>query len=75
MSIGTVSNGGVLTPNFHLQDLARQGCAIRPHQPKRFQITPGMPFWFGVLIYMIIAFPVSLWVGYVLGRCFQAMDS
>jgi hypothetical protein len=36
---------------------------------------PGMPFWFGAVIYLIIAFPVSLWVGYGLGRCFRAMDS
>jgi hypothetical protein len=35
---------------------------------------PRTPLWLGALIYGIIAFPVSLWVGYVLGRCFRAMD-
>jgi hypothetical protein len=35
---------------------------------------PGVPYWLEALIDAIIAFPVSLWVGFAICRCFQAMD-
>ena len=35
---------------------------------------PNTPLWVTVLVYAVIALPVSLWVGYAITRIFRAMD-
>jgi hypothetical protein len=37
-------------------------------------VLPGVPFWLEALVCGVIAFPVSLWVGYAISRVFLAMD-
>jgi hypothetical protein len=34
---------------------------------------PGVPYWQESLVFGVIAFPVSLWTGYAIERCLQAI--
>jgi hypothetical protein len=35
---------------------------------------PDVPYWLESVVFGVIAFPVSLWVGYGISLCFQALD-
>jgi hypothetical protein len=37
-------------------------------------IFPDVPYWLEGIVFGLIALPVSLWIGYAISRCFQALD-